>query len=77
MAADPQMWQKLIQEKFVDNAHRVTVAMTPSQKYNADLEAGEKERLQKIEAALDQERRWAVVRPLTRPLPHWRIQFFL
>ena len=58
MAADPRMWQKLLRAKFVDNVHRVTVTMTPSKEYNADLEAAEKERLQRIEAALDDERRW-------------------
>jgi len=61
MAADPQMWQKLIKAKFADNAHRVTVTMTPSREYNADLEAAEKERLQQIDAALDEERRKQIV----------------
>jgi Zn-dependent M16 (insulinase) family peptidase len=29
MAADPEFWQKVIRERFVENKHRVTLHMTP------------------------------------------------
>jgi len=61
MAADPKMWQSLIQKHFVSNPHRVTVAMTPSKEYNKGLEAAEAATLEKLEGALDDERRKQIV----------------
>ncbi len=59
---DPDFIKKLVREWLLDNPHRVRLSLVPDAQMNARKEAAEKLRLAKIQAALSEEEKQAIVK---------------
>lgn len=60
--ADDQFWQKLIQRRFLDNQHKVTVVGKADAEYDSKLEVEEKKHVAALAAKLDDSRKEEIVR---------------
>ena len=60
--ADSKYWQKLIQRRFLDNSHRVTVVGVADKDYDSKLEEAEKKKVAEIEKSLTEEQKDTIVK---------------
>ena len=60
--ADSKYWQKLIQRRFLDNSHKVTVVGVADKDYDAKLEEAEKKKVAEIEKSLTDEQKDEIVK---------------